>query len=68
MPTVLSSTDNIPTVNSKTYQGITFTKEQIDYLEKEYPELQLGPNVSEEALRFYHGQRSVVLQLRDRFT
>jgi len=39
---------------------VYFHPEQIKYLEKIYPEVAFPPEVTEEALRYYNGQRSVL--------
>lgn len=43
-------------------QKVTFTQEQIDWLEKEFPELTLNAPASE--MRYQRGIRSVIARIR----
>ena len=43
-----------------------FNATQFQYLQKMFPEYVLGPEVSEEKMRFYFGQQSVMQAIRER--
>lgn len=45
---------------------IQFSKEQLDFLQKNFPAVALGPEAPEAKLRHYHGQQSVLLFIRER--
>lgn len=45
-----------------------FTRSQIEYLNKQYPERVMLPSTTEAEARFYAGQRSVILNLLNRIT
>lgn len=39
---------------------VYFHPEQLKYIEKVFPEVHFPPDVSEETLRHYNGQRSII--------
>lgn len=43
---------------------VYFHPEQLKYIEKVFPEIHFPPDVSEEALRHYNGQRSIIHFIR----
>ena len=49
-------------------QKILFYPEQIEWLEKMYPELLFTPAMSNDEIRHYSGVRSVVLAIKERAT
>lgn len=52
---------------SKDNQGtVLFTERQYEFINKMYPERVLPPTATEAELRFYMGQRSLVMFVRDR--
>lgn len=48
-----------------TPKSVTFTRRQVEYINKQFPEVVGGPATPNEELRYRQGQRSVVLFLRD---
>ncbi len=47
-------------MSDKDKQTVLFTQKQYDYLNRMFPE-QASANMTTEALRFYSGQRSMVM-------
>jgi hypothetical protein len=45
---------------------VRFTRQQIEWIEKQFPEVAGTPNTSDAELRFRSGQRSVIAVLRER--
>lgn len=45
---------------------VRFTRQQIEWIEKQFPEVAGTPNTSDAELRFRSGQRSVIAVLRTR--
>jgi hypothetical protein len=45
---------------------VFFSVAQLKYLEENFPQVVLGPHSSEEAMRHYFGQQSVLFAVRNR--
>lgn len=52
--------------NARSLKDVTFTKQQLAYLETVFPERCIGINETDAQLRLYAGQRSVILHIRSR--
>ena len=47
-------------------EQVTFTNQQLEYLQKLFPDLVLPPSASEATLRYYFGQRSVLQAIKEK--
>lgn len=47
-------------------QTVRFTQKQVDYLNKQFPEVSTNANTTNDALRHMAGQRSVVRFISER--
>lgn len=52
------------TITKKQKDNITFTPLQLQYLERFFPRVVHGPNVTENEMRHYNGQQSVMDTIR----
>lgn len=52
--------------NARSLKEVTFTKQQLAYLETQFPEIWMSGTESDAQLRHYAGQRSVVLHIRSK--
>lgn len=48
------------------FKDVTFTEQQMRYLEHLFPTQHFGPDATENALRHYHGQQQVLHSIRNR--
>jgi hypothetical protein len=61
-----NTNNNISTVSQDNIDNIFFHPNQVKYLEKNFPQVFLGPTESEAKLRHYMGQQSVMTFIRSK--
>ncbi|ABY70997.1 hypothetical protein [Pseudomonas phage DL62] len=63
-PTVMSPTVEGSRTGKGTARPVTFTSQQIEWLEQTFPEHQIGPGTTMEDIQFQAGRRDVVRAVR----